>query len=216
MYRATAFCPGRFEVYVWWRSAAGTHPGCPIIPPIPAGRISAGPLRRGSIILPVGQGALSMSSPRRKRFYPYFFGIKFYMVTGSHWGYLPCGSRLWFMVLMGRPTRLSHRSRIRCARFLIGSLHFTAACKSDRIMVLPAIYNRFRQVIPFLTCLSLRVLDSLGKSGAADEHTAIVGLNSWSFACRSDYLQVHFFPGSKFFLFWKMRRRSVSSFGLTR
>ena len=93
-YRATASCPGKFAVYVWRRSAAGTHPGCPIIPPIPAGRISAGPLRRGSIILPVGQGALSMSSPRRKRFYPYFFGIKFYMVTGSHWGYLPCGSRL--------------------------------------------------------------------------------------------------------------------------
>ena len=157
-------------MYVWWRSATGTRPGRPIIPPIPAGRISAGPLRRGSIILPVGQGALSMSSPRRKRFYPYFFGIKFYMVTGSHWGYLPCGSRLWFMVLMGRPTRLSHRSRIRCARFLIGSLHFTAACKSDRIMVLPAIYNRLRQGVTFPFLLSWTFLDSLEKSGA-DWHT---------------------------------------------
>lgn len=41
-----------------------------------------------------------MSAPRRKRFYPYFFDFKFYMVTGSHWGYLPCGGRLRFMVLL--------------------------------------------------------------------------------------------------------------------
>lgn len=59
------------------------------------------------------------------------------------------------------------------------------------------------KVVPFPGPVSWIVLDSLGKSGAADEYTAIVGLNLWSSACRSDCLQVHSFPGSKFYLFWK-------------
>ena len=40
-----------------------------------------------------------MSAPRGKQFYPYFFDFKFYMVTGSSWGYLPC-SRLRLIALI--------------------------------------------------------------------------------------------------------------------
>ena len=73
-----------------------------------------------------------MSAPRRKRFYPYFFGVKFYMAAGFSWGYLPCGNRLRLIALilfLFRSTSLPHRSRVRCARFFIGSLQFMAARK---------------------------------------------------------------------------------------
>ena len=58
------------------------------------------------------------------------------------------------------------------------------------MMIVLAIYNRFRLVVAFPHPVSWIVLDNLEKSGAMDKHTAIVGLNSWPSACRSDYLQV--------------------------
>ena len=40
--------------------------------------------------------------------------------------------------------------------------------KSSLMMIVLAIYNRFRQGYTIFTCLSLRVLYSLGKSGVED------------------------------------------------
>lgn len=129
------------------------------------------------------------------------------MVTGFSWWFLHGGNRLRLIVLIlfwgfarqdfliGRGYGVLGFSSVLCI--------YGYSIKATWWWFCPQYITVSGRLYHSLTCLSLRVLYSLGKSGAADEYTAIVGLNLWSSACRSDCLQVHSFPGSKFYLFWK-------------